>query len=153
MGEPWKKDIRALFAGSDPARHIREGAADLMAKAMVNGIKREHEALKHSYTSTPTLMVQVEQVRHEPPLWRMRTMRPVVAGGECVSVEDSNPDFLEAEMRMRCKQALISSGYFDDKPYAEQADIARKWVAEMKIEREPLILLRDSQRHHSEWNR
>lgn len=151
---PYKEpDIRAMFRGDDPGKHIRAGAKDLLERAMVNGIKRERDALQTKWTSTPTLMVQVEQVRYEPPLWRMRTMRPVVEGGQCVDVQEQDPKMLECEMRLKVRSELQRSGYFDGAPFKEQWETARKWAAEVTIEREPLILLRDSQRTNTEWNR
>lgn len=149
-------DLRALFAGDDPARRVREGAADLMDRALRNTERREREQALHKYTRRDTLPVRVEQVQYNPPLWRMTTLCPLGDGIPAVHVDERNPHHLEAEMRIKVRSALLQAGYFD-KPgvtVAEQYQEASAWVSAMKIERSGgVILLRDSQRHHREFNR
>jgi hypothetical protein len=146
-------DLRKLFAGSDPARHVREGAADLLERATINGIKREHAALKHTYQTSHSLVVQVEQVRHNPPLWRMRTTQPLVEGGQCVEVHDADEAMLEPEMRMKIRQSLQAAGYFDGAPFKEQWETAKRWASAVVIHRERKIHLLDSENFSGERRR
>lgn len=148
-----KPDIRKIFRGADAGAIIRAGAADLMQRAMANGLARERRLAAHAYMSKPTLMVQVEQVCSEPPIWRMRTMQPVVEGGGLVEVLEQDPKMLEAEMRLKCRTELLKSGYFDTYPADERHNKAREWITAMRIEREPVIHLLDSERFAGERRR
>lgn len=153
MGEPWRKDIRKIFAGSDPARHIREGAADMLAKAKANGLKREAKLAQHVYQTSPTLVVTVEQIRHEPPLFRMRTTQPLVEGGDLVHVEEQDENMLECELRMKIRSELKRAGFFDGAPFKEQWETAKKWASQVVIIRERKILLLDSENFAGERRR
>lgn len=147
-------DMRVLLAGDDPARIIRAAAADLLDRAMKNTEKREREALRFKYTTRPTLQVTVEQVQYEPPVWRMRTTEPLMAEVGCIQVEDTDPNMLESELRLKARNLLLQHGYADNGDGIEPMERARQMVTDMKIERVGrIIALRDSQRVAGEWNR
>jgi len=124
-----------------------------MQKAMVNGIKREHKLREHVYQTSHSLVVQVEQIRHNPPLFRMRTTQPLVEGGQLVEVTDPDERMLEPEMRMAIRRSLQAAGYFDGAPFKEQWETAKRWASNVVIHRESAIKLLDSELFANERRR
>lgn len=144
------KDYRDVFRGGDPADILRRSTKQMIERAVKNGLERERKADLFQYTTHPTLKVRVEQVRHNPPLWRMRTLVPLLEESGEIEVLDSDPNLLEPEMRYRARELLVQHGYFGGLPIAEQRAEAQKWVTRMIVERDGVILLKDSMRHEGE---
>jgi hypothetical protein len=140
-----KRDIRKLFGGDDPAKHIRAGAKDLMAKAIANGDRRDREALVYKYQSRPTLEVTVTQLRDNPPLWRMETVGDLIREHGPLAVQDTDRRLLEAELRYQASKILQRFSYVKD------AAEAAEWLARTKVEERGLIVLADSQTRIGEW--
>lgn len=140
---PVERDLRKLFSGDDPGRRLREGAADWLKRAEANGLKREQEALRHVYDTTVELVVTISQVTHDPPLWRLECeVQPV--GKITLTDRDKNQLIPELRHHVAKKLPVAAPGVLPD--------TARKLAANMQV-RANYVLLRDSQRHESEWNR
>lgn len=139
------QDPRVAFRGDDPGKWLRAAAADL-AEERKRGQERQRRAL-HQYTTTPYLEVTVHQVRHNPPLWRMQTVRPVVEGGELVTVQEQDRTFLRSEMVLAVARELLKHGYAPDWETAKQR------VLTLQVMEVGLIKLLDSENYAGERRR
>lgn len=147
-----KRDPREAWKGHDVGEILRQAAKGLYDQGVKNARKREIAAQQHVYMTVPVVEVEVEHVRESPPVWRMTTVGAcfkedqqkqqllVIGGQGRISVMDSNPRFLEAEMRMLIARKFLEYGYVKD---WEQA---RAEAARLKIERrERIIRPKDSE--------
>lgn len=136
---------KAHLKGVDIGRMIREGAANLMERAVIHGIERERKAAHDKlWTPRPDLVVETFQVRDNPPMWRMETRSPLNAGIGVVKVYDADPRFLKAEMRVKLVNLLLLHGV------AEDMTEARGMVGRMTIFECKRVMLKDSLRFEGE---
>lgn len=148
-----EKDLRKVLPGCDVGEIVRKAAAELLELGEKHGREREQRALLHSYTSRPSLEVEVVQLRSSPPLWRMTTCQALTETSGRVSVEEAHREHLEPEMRIKARNALLTSGMFDEPGVTleEKQAKARTLAASMQIHEVGLVRLADSQRFKGEW--
>lgn len=143
-----KINIREAFRGDDASKHIRRMAKSMMDIGLEHAEEKRIAALTHQYTSAPYLEVIVQQIRIDPPVWRMETVTPIIAEFGKLAVEEQDRRHLEPELRLAAARILLRYGY------VQTWDDARERVKEMKIHQQGRIVVpKDSERHLFERRR
>lgn len=143
-----KLDPRKAFAGDDPSKHLRRMAKHMWDGAMRNAEEQRRKSLTHQYTTAPYLEVVVSQVCADPPVWRMETVKPLIAEYGVLAVEESDKRHLEPELRIAAARILLKAGY------VQTWDEAREWALKMKVHQQGRIIVpADSERFLGERRR
>ena len=138
------KRNRTDLVGIDFQQIVQRGAREMMRQGHDSAEKRERAKRQYAYTEAPELAVLTFQEQHDPPLWRMETLKPGPNGMGIVRVWDPNQAFLEAELRNKLAGLLEVHGV------CANSDDARWSAANVKIRNMGTVRLKDSERFEGE---